>query len=217
MAERAFATLVSRVAPSAYGCPQPTVVQYIRDAAIEACERTLAWRSVLAPVTLVAGSYQYAYPVPAGTEVHAVFTATINDVRIAAAPLESVCGVYPSWPNMPDAQRAAPRYLVHLDSDTFAVAPVPDAVVPYVMRMIVALKPLRTAVGMEQTVFDELENVIVHGALQQLLVLPEKPWSDRELAGYHAKQFLFKVTERRARADSGSARAPLFVQMRPWA
>ena len=54
-------------------------------------------------------------------------------------------------------------------------------------------------------------------ALQQLLVLPEKSWSDRELAAYHAKQFLFKLSERRARTNLGAARASMSIQMRPLA
>ena len=44
MADRKFSSLVTRVTPSVPGCPQPIIEQYIRDAAIEACERTLAWR-----------------------------------------------------------------------------------------------------------------------------------------------------------------------------
>jgi hypothetical protein len=83
--------------------------------------------------------------------------------------------------------------------------------------MIVALKPLRDADGMDKSAFDDLENVIMHGALQHLLVLPDRNWTDRELASYHAKQFAFKLSERRARANLGAARASMSVQMRPFA
>ena len=98
----------------------------------------------------------------------------------------------------------------------FAVAPLPDDSQRYELKMIVALKPLRDASGMDKTAFDDLENVIVHGALQNLLVLPGKYWSDRELAAYHAKQYLSKITERRARANLGAGRASMSVQMRPF-
>jgi hypothetical protein len=83
--------------------------------------------------------------------------------------------------------------------------------------MIAVLKPLRTSTGMDKSIFDDLENVIMHGALQHLLVMPNKNWSDRELATYHAKQYLSKITERRARANLGAARASMTVQMRPLA
>ena len=78
--------------------------------------------------------------------------------------------------------------------------------------MVTALKPLRTSVDMESTTFDELENIIVHQALQNLLILPERTWSDRELAAFHAKQFLHKAAERRARANLGAARNSLRVK-----
>ena len=78
--------------------------------------------------------------------------------------------------------------------------------------MIVCLKPFRTADSMDKTVLDELENVIMHGALQHLLVLPDRSWSDRELAAYHAKQFIFKLSERRARANLGAGRASMRVE-----
>ena len=73
------------------------------------------------------------------------------------------------------------------------------------------------AAALAQIQTDRLvENVIVHGALQHLLVLPNKNWTDRELAAYHAKQYLSKITERRARANLGAGRASMSVQMRPF-
>jgi hypothetical protein len=81
------------------------------------------------------------------------------------------------------------------------------------MRMIYALKPSRTATEMDETIFNDLEEVIMHGALQHLLVLPNTNWSDRELASYHAKQFISQVTERRARANLGNSRGSLSVQL----
>ena len=78
--------------------------------------------------------------------------------------------------------------------------------------MIVCLKPLRTATKMDKKFLDELENVIMHGALQHLLVLPDRTWSDRELASYHAKQFAFKLSERRARTNIGASKSSVRVQ-----
>ena len=42
MPNRAFREIVTRLAPSVPGAPNVVVEQYVRDAAIEACERTLA-------------------------------------------------------------------------------------------------------------------------------------------------------------------------------
>jgi len=118
-----------------------------------------------------------------------------------------------------DALEAAtePRAFTQLTPDQFIVLPLPDDAKPYTLRLIYALKPKRSATGMQQYLFDELEEVMFHGALQELLVLPNETWGDRELAAYHAKQYLSHVTERRARANLGNMRGSMTVQMRPFA
>jgi hypothetical protein len=83
--------------------------------------------------------------------------------------------------------------------------------------MIYALKPSRDAEEMDQYVFDEYETPIMHHALQTLLVMPGTAWSDRELATYHAKQFMFTLNEARAQANLGVFRGSLSVRFPPFA
>jgi hypothetical protein len=83
--------------------------------------------------------------------------------------------------------------------------------------MFYALKPTKTATAMDEVVFNDLEEAIFHNALQHLLVLPQVSWSDRELAAYHAKQYIFHVTERRSRANLGDQRGSMTVRMNPLA
>jgi len=213
---RNFSDIVNRLLPSVPGCPTPVVEDYVRDAAIEACERTLAWRYEQPRIRLTVGAHDYAYESPSDAEVHAFITATVNDEILEPVTLDKLYELYPKWPNQPTDNRAKPRYIAQLDPDHFSVAPVPDSAETYDIRMIVCLKPLRSATSMDKTVLDELENVIMHGALQHLLVLPDNSWSDRELASYHAKQFAFKLLERRARANLGAGRASMRVQGQPF-
>jgi hypothetical protein len=218
MAARLFSDLVNRIAPSTPGAPQPVIITHVRNAAIEACERTLAYKYVQAEQTLVNGTYSYAYAPAATTEVHAILAANINDtIKITPKTVEQVTRIYPFWPTTAAALRGSPLYVVHFDADTYLMARTPDGVTTYLLHMVLALKPLRTATGLEQSVFDELEDVIVHGTLQHMLVLPEQTWSDNELAAYHAKQFVFKIAERRARATVGAGRAVLTARAQSWA
>jgi hypothetical protein len=116
---------------------------------------------------------------------------------------------------LPDAivaDGSQPQSVCQLTPDKYVVLPLPDAERTYRMRMFVALKPKRTATAMDEVIMDELEDIIVHGTLQQLLVLPQVNWSDRELATYHAKQYTFHLSERRARANLGNARGPMVAR-----
>lgn len=118
-------------------------------------------------------------------------------------------------PTMADGSE--PRAICQVVPDKYIVLPMPNDDKTYTMRMFYALKPRRDADGMEEHVLDELEDVIVHGALQQLLFMPSVTWSSDTLASYHARQYLSKLTERRARANlsnmrgSMTARSPKFA------
>lgn len=252
MADRTYASLVPKISPSVPGCPQPTMVQYIRDAAIRSCERSLAWRWMQPTYDLLPGVYEYFYNKPANTDVHVVFDAIVNDAPLQKLTLEQALYQFPYWadlysgvdpnivwlnsqpnlfnvnqynnpqyngngnPTLPDAAVAEgtdPRAVCQLTPDKYIILPLPDQAKTYTMRMFYALKPKRNSTGMDEVIFDELEDVITHNALQHLLVLPNTNWSDRELAAYHAKQFIFQLSERRARANLGNMRGVMTAKM----
>jgi len=246
MATRTFASLVPRLNPSVPGCPQYTMIQYVRDAAIRTCERTLAWRHVQPSFQLLPGVFEYAFDRPPQSDVHALFGAHLDGSPLDVLTLDQAIEAYPKWADLyggadlstvwsgataglnesdlnavtfngggvftvPEDMDGAgePRSITQVTPDKFVVLPLPDSTKTYSMRMFYALKPARDADGMEKAIFDELEEAIVHNALQHLLVLPNVSWSDRELAAYHAKQFLREMVERRARANIGNARGTM--------
>lgn len=213
---RAFSSMERIIAPNVPGCPEPTITQFVRAAAIEVCERTLMWRYEQPVVTTVAGTYLYDYSPPSGAEVCGVFHATLDSQPIKPMTLEEVNTAYPDWPSDDTTKRAQPMLYTQLDPDQFALVPVPDAST-YSIKMFLALRPTPAATEMDATAFDELEREIEHAALQRLLVLPDKSWTDRELAVYHAKQLSFKLAMRRAKANIGVPRGSVRVRNIPWA
>ena len=109
-----------------------------------------------------------------------------------------------------------PRSITQLTPDQFVLLPAPDDSREYILRLIYALKPARNATGIPSVIFEELEDAIMHGALQELLVIPGMAWSDRELASYHARQYTYQVSERRARANLGNVRGTMTAKMQPF-
>jgi len=250
MATRTFDSLLPKILENAPGCPQPTALQHIRDAARRACERSLLWRYEAPLMSLLPGVYEYDYPKPPSTDVHVVFGAVLNDSPLERLNLEDAITAYPAWADLysgasaedvwsqtpsgafneyefneaqfngeptyvtPDsivADGSQPRSFAQLTPDRFIVLPLPDAE-EYHLRLFLALKPSRTALGMEEMIFNELEDAIAHSALQSLLAVPNENWMNLELAAYHARQFVFHVTERRARGNTGNARATLHAR-----
>lgn len=255
MPDRTFASLLPKIAPSVPGCPQPTIIQYIRDAAIRSCERTLAWRYQPPVFLLLPGVHEYVYDRPSNADVHVMFEAVVNNRPLERLTLEQAIELYPQWADLYSGEDPAvvwsltpsgafnsfeynealfnenspfvlppsivedagqPRAITQLTPDKFIILPLPDGDASYQCRMFVALKPSRTSTAMDSAIFDDLEDVILHNALQHLLVLPNTNWTDRELAAYHAKQFTFSVTERRARANLGNQRGTFRARMQPF-
>jgi len=211
MTNRNFVTLEDEIAPSVPGCPQPVILQYVRRSAIESCERTLAWRYYQESQTLTAGVYEYEYETPSTSEVCGVIHAALNDAELHRYPQEEIHRRYPDWPSTDATKRSTPLMLGQFDPDHYIVAPVPDGTT-YTLNMFLALRPTPDATYMDKTAFDELEDIITHGALQHMLVLPNKSWTDRELANYHAKQFTFKIAARRAKANLGVSRGSIHAK-----
>lgn len=215
MSTRSFSSFSAQLAPSVPGCPQPMLIQYIRDAAIRVCERTLAWRYEQPVFNLTAGNYKYTFQKPDGTEVQALLMATLNNEPLEILELGDATRLYPSWAVVSttaadiEQNGSEPRSLTQVNPSQFLVLPAPDAAKAYAVRLIYALRPARTAVEMDEAVFNRLERPIMHYALQQLLILPQVGWADRVLAEYHARQFLATVTEARAQANINVGRSTL--------
>lgn len=100
MVERLFTTLIPRISPYVPGCPQPLMVQAIRDAAIRICERTLMWRYTPPVFDLLPGVHEYFYPKPPGTDVHVLFSAQLNDQPLEKLTLEQAIELYPAWADL---------------------------------------------------------------------------------------------------------------------
>lgn len=256
MADKTFVSIVPRLYPHVPGCPQETARQYIRDAARNVCERTLAWRYHIPLFDLLPGVHEYAYDVPSNTEVTAVFAVLVNGQPLSLLNLDEAIAAYPNWADLysgesfsevwsetpsaafndytydeetldgltdfvlPDsvvADAACPAAMTQLTPSRFIILPLPDGQTTYTTRMIVALKPRRSATGMDEDMLNELEDVIIHRAVQNLTAIPNTPWFDKEVSGYHAKQYQFHMNERRARANLGSNRGSMTTRMQRWA
>lgn len=213
MTDRTFVSLAPKLYPSVPNAPQQLVLEAVRDSAIRTCERTLAWKYIPASFALTPSTAEYSWStyVPAGSTVTAIDEAFINDSPLKRVSYDTLRCIVPDW----TSSSGSPSYISEVSYDKFITLPTPDAVTTYTMRLHLALKPTRSATGFDQVFFNDLEEIIMHGALQHLLVLPGVAWTDRELAAYHAKQYVYRVNERRARVANGVSRASQTVQPNP--
>lgn len=214
MATRLFSSLDRKIAPYAPGVPLPVLVQFVRDAAIEACDTTLAWRVEQDPVTLAAGAYLYTYSPPNDAEVSAVIHSALDGITIPFVSQDLLHAYFPAWPQTDTEDQSVPQVLSQFGNDQFAVAPVPDGA--YEVKMFLAVKPTLDADGMEEAVFDELEQAILHGALARLFELPERSWTDVKEAAKHRAMATYRMSQYRVKTNLTNGRSSLSVRMVPF-
>jgi hypothetical protein len=100
MVDRTFASLVPKISPHVPGCPQPLMVQALRDAAIRICEKTLSWRYTPPVFDLLPGVHEYFYPKPPGADAHVMFAAILNGEPLEKLTLEQAIELYPEWADL---------------------------------------------------------------------------------------------------------------------
>lgn len=114
------------------------------------------------------------------------------------------------------ADASRPRACTMVSTQRFVILPLPDAEETYVTRMWMALKPLRSATGIDSQAFNELEDLFVWGALESLFAMPNKPWTNPDYAVHYGAKFREGYLEKRRRANLGHVRGPMSARAVNW-
>ncbi|KIO48192.1 hypothetical protein [Nitrosospira sp. NpAV] len=189
------------VMPALPGCPFTMVDNALRQSAIVFCEQSLAWRFHHPEVPVMAGTAEYAFVPPAGAAVHCITRAALNGEEIESHVGESGIPIQ-NWASC----SGMPLYVLG-GATAATLAPIPDAA--GVLTMTVALKPSANSTGIDDALFSEFWEPVMHGALAQLLLLPKKPYTHAQLAAYHQQQFDITTAAAGMRVARNYTRAPL--------
>lgn len=101
MPTKLFSQLIPRVQPDVMACPQETIRQRIREAAIRACETTGIWKHETRSFSLVAGMHEYAYSKPTDTDVHTLYGAVMDKAfPLEILTLEQAIERFPAWADL---------------------------------------------------------------------------------------------------------------------
>lgn len=114
------------------------------------------------------------------------------------------------------ADASRPEAVTMVSPQRYVVLPLPDGQETYTTRMWLALKPLRTADEMDEQAFNELEDLFVWGALESILSMPNKEWTNPDYAVHYGNKFREGYLEKRRRANIGHVRGPMSVRSVPW-
>lgn len=191
--------------PDLPGCPAAAADSALRQSSIAFCEESLAWQTEHQPVFVIADIAEYAFSPPQGAIVHAITGAVLDGEEIGLFVGEKNSTIR-NWRR----QTGKPRYVLG-GLSSLTLVPAPD--INGLLAMIVALKPSATSTGIEDTLFNEYREAIIHGAMARLMLSPKKPYTDIQLAAYHRQQFIIKTAAAGVRVARSYARVPLRTEI----
>lgn len=170
------------VLPVANNCPEPTMIQYLREAAIEFCTRSRSWRSEEI-FQLINPDQDISLVTCCDSVIHEIesvrwrqSTADQWQEPIDPAAYEDVVGLY---------QDGNPLYYTQKLPGKLRVAPFTAGE----LKVVMYLKPDQRAETVPDYIVEYYPQIIADGALGKLLLLPKTDFANPDLAVYHQNRF----------------------------
>jgi hypothetical protein len=213
----AFDAMVDDISAFLPGCPSPTISRTAKKIVVDLCQRGKVWHEDFIPAPMPVGqlSYPLLPPVPHAecTDVTAGYIVIGDQKRdLVWQQLSAVRRRFPNWP---DNELGQPQYMTWATIGELLLAPVPDEAGTLYLRGY--LRPTAAATVWDLDLYHEFQRVIFHGTLHELMMMPNRSWSDDKTAVFHGRQWTQLLSAAKDRAVRGFNTADLSVEMRPFA
>ena len=188
------------------GAPLPVVDDWLRNMAIEFCERSKAHVVDLDPVDAVANQMEYALDLPTGTELVEVVSAWFSGDKITPKSPAFLENKYGDWA----AEIDTPQFYLQQDTENLLLVPAPSTAEVGAIKIKAAIKPTVTATGIDDWLFSQWHLALAAGAKSKMMAMGGGvSWESPSRVPMYSAVFEDAIT----RAMTGSANG--FVRSRP--
>lgn len=177
------------VMPIVPGCPQPVVINAIRNSVIEFLERSGMLEQTIS-VSIDPSDAAHSIDCDEGAKPVAF---------VGGRLVSPVSSVRPVAPSALEAERPDWRAETGVPSEAFilggllVVVPRPTVACELEATFTVSLK--RSATRVEDVIFEDWLEGVASGALERLLMMPGVPWANPELGVMHREQAALAASE----------------------
>lgn len=202
---RSFVDFLPFVLPYAPSCPEPLAIQYLRQAAIDFCQRTRFWRYVdefdvagdtseiiVAPGQSSLFEIEKAWFKPTGGD-HWVELRRLPYAQIDQTLLDETTDTY-----------TVPNVISQIDYNTVTLVPRATGT----LRISMFLSPSYEASSCPENLYSNFASTIADGALSEILMIPEQPYTNPNIAALKAGMFNAECDKNFALNVRGQQRAP---------
>lgn len=210
MSTTAFSEFLPEVMLYVPDCPQIVIINAIRNAAIEFCERSHIWQEDLSGIDVVADQGTYTVTLPVGSTLVGISTVWFDGRLLIPCGADQLTRLYrlTDWRDL----KGAPAYYTRLLSSEIRLVPAPPNSEVGVLGIRAVLAPTRAAAGIETEIYDDYLEAIAAGARARLHGMVGQPFYDPNLAMMCRRDFLNGVGEAKIKANRGLTRAAGVVE-----
>lgn len=204
------------IMPFAAGASEMLMEQYLISTAIDFCAKTLIVQQGLDPMTLIPGIVEYELDMPPQQKIHMLMHAYhgMREMQIVTADMaQSNPAHYGNWFYAGAVvPTGTPNQIFQKDEKTILVNRAPSQLEPIILTLSAALKPDRKATQLPDILFDDYADALALGAASRLLMLPDKAFSNPQLAAVYATQYAQERATAQLRAATSFGRATQSVR-----
>lgn len=187
------------IRPFAPGVPDLVAYEYIRQAAIEFCEKTRLWR--YDDVFTLSAENPEAVIAPSGAVIHEIERIDFNDQQLTKATPAQLDEWLPLW--RAGTLDGNPQYFTQTEPNTVALVPLGDGE----LKVWVWLKPAQDAEEVPDFMVDQYRQIIADGALTRILMIPGQSFTNAEMAMAFSAAFQEKLGKLFTKGITGQQRA----------
>lgn len=192
----AFLPLIN---PKAPGCPAPSAYIAIRQAAIQICERSRAWRESAEMV--VNDLDDINFTVPDGSVLLDFESVLFNDIKLEAKPASWMDQCMRGWRR--GSITGYPRFFTQMKFGTLRVAPIENGI----LTVNFWLKPTTDCDQLPDFLLDQYSEMLAWGALGRILSTPDQPFTDFNTGAAYLGAFEQKLASLAFKGATGQQRA----------
>lgn len=202
---------VKEILPQVSGCPNSLVIRAIRKAADRFCSSSQVWREDIAAIDITINVDEYTISAPANTRIVGILSLMYDEQEISKKTEEWLDANDAGW-RVPSV--GTPYYMVNYAPDKIKLNRLPSETIVGGIIPRVILKPDRVTTVIDDLIYNDWFEAIEHGALQRLMAMPNRDWSDIQLATYHGRHFLHQIQRAKAVATKGNVIGTTIAPMR---
>lgn len=191
------------ITPQLSGCPDLTIKTYLAITAADFFTRTHLWREDIDPIYVAPGLYEY--DLDGEALIEDLISVTVERRELQHTDMRLI-------PNDRRYDTGFPtHYWIHSDNQ-IRLHPIPDQ--RLTVKMAAVLRPSRTGTGVPDWIYEMWADIIVAGTVDKLASMPNKTWTDPNLAQHSRMHYEQGITSARVRDMRGVGHS---VRMRPFA